>query len=92
MDGPLTKALELNCADYQVTSPCIGHGGEGSVFECTLSPVTDETLAALKDAVRSNRRIRFGFSKQPLVLERIEVVPIGPGLVRIAGRVVDADW
>jgi hypothetical protein len=88
----LTKALELNCADYHVTSPCIGYGGEGPVFECTLSPVTDETLAALEDAVRSNRRIRFGFSKQPLLLESIEVVPMGPGRVRIAGRVVDADW
>ena len=88
----MNKALELNCADYHVTSPCIGHGRQGAVFECTLSPVTDETLAELEDAVRSNRRIRFGFSKQPLVLERIEVVPVGPGRVRIAGRVVDADW
>jgi hypothetical protein len=88
----LTKPLELNCADYHVTSPSIGHGGKGAVFECTLSPVTDETLAALKDAVLSNRRIRFGFPKQPLLLESIEVVPMGPGLVRVAGRVVDADW
>ena len=88
----MTKPLELNCDDYHVTSPSIGHGGKGAVFECTLSPVTDETLAALKDAVLSNRRIRFGFSKQPLLLERIEVVPMGPGLVRVSGRVVDADW
>ena len=88
----MIKALELNCADYHVTSPSIGHGGKGSVFECTLSPVTDETLAALQDAVRSNRRIRFGFSKQPLVLESIKVVPVGPEMVRITGRVVDADW
>jgi hypothetical protein len=88
----VTKALELNCLDYHVTSPSIGHSGGGSVFECTLSPVTDETLAELEAAARSNRRIRFGFPKQPLLLESIEVVPIGRGRVRIAGRVVDADW
>jgi hypothetical protein len=61
------------------------------VWEITLSPLTDETLAALDEAVRSNRRIRFGFPKRPLLLESIEVERIGPRRVRIAGVVVE-DW
>jgi hypothetical protein len=85
----LVKPYELNCADYHVNSASIGHGRGGSVFRCTLSPVTDEVLQALDDAVRSNRMIRFVFPKQPLVIESIEVVRLQPGHVRIAGRVVE---
>jgi hypothetical protein len=59
------------------------------VFRCTLSPVTDETLKELTEAIRSKRVIRFAFPKRPLVLEGIEVVRVAPGRIRIAGRVLD---
>ena len=85
----MVKPFELNCSHYEVKSASIGHGRGGSVFRCTLSPVTDEVLEALDDAVRSNRMIRFVFPKQPLVIESIEVVQLEPGRVRIAGRVVE---
>ena len=85
----MAKPFELNCANYQVNSASIGHGRGGSVFQCTLSPVTDDVMEALDDAVRSNRMIRFVFPKQPLVIESIEVVRLEPGRVRIAGRVVE---
>jgi len=54
-----------------------------------LSPVTDETLEALTEAIRAKRTIRFAFPKRPLVLEAIEVVRLEPGRIRIAGRVLD---
>jgi hypothetical protein len=85
----LVKPFELNCANYHVKAASIGHGRGGSVFRCTLSPVSDEVLEALDDAVRSNRMIRFVFPKQPLVLESIEVVRLEPGRVRISGRVFE---
>ena len=85
----MSKLLELNCAEYRVTSASAGHRHGGSVFSCTLSPVTDETLKALDAAAVSDRRVRLNFPKQPLVLESIVLVRIGRGRVRIAGRVVD---
>lgn len=83
------KLLELNCADYRVTSASAGHRGGCSVFGCTLSPVTEETLKALDAAAASDQRVRLNFPKQPVVLESIVLVRIGRGRVRIAGRVVD---
>ena len=59
------------------------------MFRCTLSPVTDDVMEALDDAVRSKRMIRFVFPKQPLVIESIEVVRLEPGRIGIAGRVVE---
>jgi hypothetical protein len=85
----LAKPFNLNSADYDVKAASIGHGPGGAVFRCTLSPVTDETLEALTEAVRSKRMIRFAFPKRPLVLEGIEVVRIGPGRVRIVGRILE---
>ena len=85
----MVKPYELNCADYDIKSASIGHGREGSVFRCTLSPVADDIVDALDEAVRSNRMIRLVFPKQPLVIESIEVVRLEPGRVRIAGRVVE---
>lgn len=67
----------------------MAHGRGGAVFRCTLSPVTDETLEALTEAIRAKRTIRFAFPKRPLVLEAIEVVRLEPGRIRIAGRVLD---
>jgi hypothetical protein len=85
----VAKPFDLNSADYEVKSASIGHGPGGAVFRCTLSPVTDETLKELTEAVRSKRVIRFAFPKRPLVLEGIEVVRVAPGRIRIAGRVLD---
>jgi hypothetical protein len=87
----LVKPFELKCADYHVEGASIGHSRSGSVFRCTLSPVSDEVLTSLDEVVRSNRMIRFVFPKQPLVLESIEVVRLEPGRIQIAGRVVEGD-
>ena len=85
----MAKPFELNSADYEVRSASVAHGRGGAVFRCTLSPVTDETLDALTEAVRAKRMIRFAFPKRPLILEGIEVVRLSPGRVRIAGRVLE---
>src|SRR5262245_9448101 len=85
----LAKSFDINSADYDVKSASIGHGRGGAVFRCTLSPVSDETLEELTEAIRSKRTIRFAFPKRPLVLEAIEVVRLGAGRIRIAGRVLE---
>jgi hypothetical protein len=85
----LATPFELNCGDYEFKSASVGHGRGGAVFRCTLSPVTDETLKGLTDAIRSNQVIRFAFPKHPLILEGIEVERVAPGSIRIAGRVLD---
>ena len=85
----LATPFELNSGDYDFQSASVGHGANGAVFRCTLSPVTDETLHGLTDAIRSKRVIRFAFPNRPLILEGIEVVRVAPGRVRIAGRVLD---
>ena len=85
----LATPFELNSGDYDFQSASVGHGANGAVCRCTLSPVTDETLQGLTDAIRSKRVIRFAFPNRPLILEGIEVVRVAPGRVRIAGRVLD---
>jgi len=85
----LATPFELNCGDYDFKSASVGHGANGAVFRCTLSPVTEETLEGLADAVRTKRVIRFSFPNHPLILEGIEVVRVAPGSIRIAGRVLD---
>jgi hypothetical protein len=87
----LEKPFELNYVDYDVESATIRHGRSGATFRCTLKGVTDEMLEALNDAVQSRRMIRFPFPRRPLVLEKIEVVSLGPGRIRISGRVLDPD-
>ncbi len=84
------KPLELNSADYRIKSASIGHGRDGEVFRCTLTPVTDEVLEALDAAAHSKRMIRLIFPNHTLGLECIEAVRTEPGCVRIAGRVVEA--
>ena len=84
----LAKPFELNSADYEVGSASVAHGRGGAVFRCTLSLVTDDTVEGLTEAIRAKRTIRFTFPKRPLVLEAIEVVRLGPGRIRLAGRVL----
>lgn len=89
VDTILAKPFDLNSVDYDVKSASTGHGRGGAVFRCTLSPVSDETLEELTEAIRSKRAIRFAFPKRPLILEGIEVVRLAPGRIRITGRVLD---
>ena len=89
LGAPLSKPFELNAADYEVRSASVAHGRGGSVFRCTLSPVTDDMLEELTEAIRAKRMIRFAFPKRPLVLEGIEVVRLSAGRIRIAGRVLE---
>ncbi len=87
----MAKPFELNCSKYRVRAASIGHGRHGAVFRCTLEPVTDDVLAALGAAVRSEDAIRLVFPKQPLLLDRIQIRRVEPGRIRIAGHVVDPD-
>jgi hypothetical protein len=90
LETVLAKPFVLNCTDFAIESASIGAGRSGATFRCTLSRVGEETLDALDDTVRSGGRIRFAFPKHPLVLGGVEVARVGPGRVRIAGRVMEA--
>jgi hypothetical protein len=85
------KPFELDCTDYRVSAGSMAHSRAGAVFCCTIGPVTEEVLAALDAAARSEDAIRLVFPKRPLLLERIEVTRVRPHRVRIAGRVVDPE-
>ena len=84
----MSDDIELNCDEYEVTSASIGQGPKGTVFRCTLGPMTDDVLESLEGAERSQATVRLVFPKQPLVLERIDVKRVEPGSVQIVGRVV----
>jgi hypothetical protein len=84
------SSVDVRCEDYRVTSAAIAHTRGGSVFRCTISPVTEQVLASLTAAAESNGTIRLIFPKEPLVLERVEVEHIEPGSVQIRGQIVSA--
>jgi hypothetical protein len=88
MEGRMSDDIELNCDEYHVKSASIGQGPSGTVFRCTLGPMSDEVFETLAGAARSEATLRLIFPKQPLVLERIDVKRIEPGSVQIVGRVV----
>ena len=73
----MVKPFELNCSHYEVKSASIGHGRGGSVFRCTLSPVTDDVLEAL------------GVSAEPSWLA---AVPPPEKLSWTRARAADARW
>jgi hypothetical protein len=82
------SCVDVQCADYQVTSASIAHSPGGAVFRCTLGPVTAQVLQRLDAVARSHGTIRLIFPKEPLLLERIEVRRIEPEYVRIRGQIV----
>lgn len=80
--------IELDCDDYHVKTASVARSSSGTVFRCTLGPVTDDVFATLEKAARGHGTLRLAFPKQPLLLERIEVTRIEPTSVEIAGRIV----
>jgi hypothetical protein len=87
----MSDDVELNCDDYHVQSASIAKGPSGTVFRCTLGPMTDDVLENLVVAARSQATLRLVFPKQPLLLERIDVKRIEPGSVLIVGQVVEGE-
>ena len=81
------ETIDLNCVDYHIKAGSIGLGRDGCVFRCTISPVAEDVLRDLVAAARSGAAIRLVFPKQPLLLERVELVRIDPACVRIVGHV-----
>lgn len=91
LETVLAKLLDISCTRYAVESASIGHDRSGATFRCTLSRLPQETLDALDDAVRSGGKVRLAFPDRPLILGDIEVARIGPGRVRISGRVMEPE-
>ncbi|HSC14691.1 MAG TPA: hypothetical protein VLI71_06210 [Gammaproteobacteria bacterium] len=87
----MAKLLDVSCTGFAVESASIGHNQSGATFRCTLSRVPQETLDALDAAARSGGKVRLAFPDRPLILGDIEVARIGPGRIRIAGRVMEPD-
>ena len=84
----MTHDIEINCAEYVLKSGSIGHSQAGSVFRCTISPVSDGLMARWTAATRARAWIRLVFPDQPLLLERVTLERVEPMSVRIVGRIV----
>jgi hypothetical protein len=84
------EILELNCADYRIKSGSIGHGQDGYVFRCTISPVAEDVFSNWVESTRLGAAVRLVFPDQPLLLERVEIVRIDTSWVRIVGHVIEA--
>jgi hypothetical protein len=82
--------LDLNCDEYEVRAASFSPGreGEGGLFSCSIAPVTDETAAALAQAVQSHTLIRLSFSEHPLLLDLVTLERKAPQSVRIVGHIV----
>jgi hypothetical protein len=81
--------FDIECAGYQITAGGIGHGHDGQIFRCTLSPVAEDVFGKLLAASRQGALIRLVFTQQPLLLERVEIVRIDASCIRIVGHVID---
>jgi hypothetical protein len=84
----MTSYVEIDCAHYELNGGSIGHSLAGSVFRCTISPVSGDMLGRLDGAARSNGTVRLLFTGETLLLERVNIERIEPMSVRIAGRIV----
>jgi hypothetical protein len=84
----MTHNIEINCAEYVLKSGSIGHSQAGSVFRCTISPVSDDMADRLDAVARSNGIVRLLFPDEPLLLERVTVERVEAMSVRIVGRIV----
>jgi hypothetical protein len=84
----MTENIDIYCAEYVLKSSSIGHSQAGSVFRCTISPVSDGLMASWIAATRASAWIRLAFPDQPLLLERVTLERVEPMSVRIVGRIV----
>jgi hypothetical protein len=81
------EIVELNCEDYQIKAGSIGHGHDGCVFRCTISPVAEDVFSHWVESTKLGAAVRLAFPKQPLLLEHVELVRVDAKRVRIVGHV-----
>ena len=79
--------VELKSAGYEIKAGSIDHSLAGSVFRCTMTPVSDDVLGTLHATVRAKGILRLAFPDRPLLIELVDVERIEPRSVRIAGRI-----
>ena len=84
----MTNNVEINCADYELKRGSIGHSQAGSVFRCTISPVSGDLANRLDAVAHSKGTVSLLFPDEPLLLERVKIERIEPMSVRIVGRIV----
>jgi hypothetical protein len=84
------STLELDFeADYQISGASFAPGPNGGIFSCSVSPMPDETVAALDKAIHRHYPVRLLFpGHQAVLLDLVTLERKAPQLVRISGRVV----
>jgi hypothetical protein len=84
------STLELDFGtDYQISAASFAPGPGGGIFSCSVSPMADETVAALDSAIRRRGPVRLLFpGHQAVLLDLVTLERKGPQLIRISGRVV----
>ncbi|HUQ51057.1 MAG TPA: hypothetical protein VM692_02470 [Gammaproteobacteria bacterium] len=80
------QALDLAWPSSALVSPVMKHGPGGSELSFLLSPVNDDTFAALLAAKRDRVPVRLRSLRRPLALTITEVERVASG-ARVAGRV-----
>jgi hypothetical protein len=84
----MTNNIEINCAEYELKRGSIGHSQAGSVFRCTISPVSGDLANRLDAVAQSKGTVRLLFPNEPLLLESVKIERVEPTSVRIVGRIV----
>lgn len=84
------STLELDFgADYEISAASFAPEAGGGIFSCSVSPLADETVAALDRAIHRHDPVRLLFpGHQAVLLDLVTLERKGAHLVRISGRVV----
>ena len=76
-------------ADYQISAASFAPGPGGGTFSCSVSPMAEETVAALGSAIHGKNPVRLLFpGHQTVLLDLVTLERKGAQLVRISGRVI----
>jgi len=87
----MSGVIDLDCEVFEVKAGSIGHGRDGYVFRCTISPVSEEVSGSLLAAARLGTTLRLVFPEHPVLLECVEIERIDGTSVRIVGHVISAE-
>lgn len=82
-------SIDINCTGYEIKSSSIGHGQDGYVFRCTISPVAQDVFNRLTTAAQLGATIRLVFPSRPLLLEDVMIERVDIACIRIIGHVVE---
>jgi hypothetical protein len=82
--------LDLDCRVYEVRGQTFApapNGGEGGLFSCSVGPLSEETIAALNEAARTEGPVCLLFNEVSILLRLVTLERKAAQRVRIVGSV-----